>query len=433
MTTSIPAPNSAASPVATSAAPSNAGPSNDVAIEVSAVSKTFRKSSEPSKTLKERLLTLRSSTVEDFHALKDIDFTISSGETFGILGHNGSGKSTLLKCIAGTIRPSEGIVRVRGRLSALLELGAGFHPDLTGRENVFLNGSILGFSKSRIDQIFDEIVEFAGLEDFIDTQVKHYSSGMYARLGFAVAVNLEPDVLLIDEVLAVGDEAFQRKCIERIRGFQADGRTICLVTHSPEQVRSLCDRAMVLDHGDLIHVGDVAEAISVYRSSLTEKGEEIPDDGDAHRIELVNQSPVQFTDVSIAPPPDGRETFLPGDRLTISTRFKADEVVPIRGHLWVHRHDGTLMVNASTLDLTGTDLYADGPDGRFDYVIESVPFTDGHYLVTVVLQAPTEAREYDRSEQQLSFEVFTGEPVLGPVRLDLRLETDVTTPAPTIR
>ncbi|MGI9615437.1 MAG: ABC transporter ATP-binding protein, partial [Acidimicrobiales bacterium] len=185
MTTSTPARSSTVSSAA-----SGAGRSADVAIEVAEVSKTFRKSSEPSKTLKERLLTLRSSTVEDFHALKDIDFTVTSGETFGILGHNGSGKSTLLKCIAGTIRPSEGIVRVRGRLSALLELGAGFHPDLTGRENVFLNGSILGFSKARIDQIFDEIVDFAGLEDFIDTQVKHYSSGMYARLGFAVAVNL---------------------------------------------------------------------------------------------------------------------------------------------------------------------------------------------------------------------------------------------------
>jgi ABC-2 type transport system ATP-binding protein len=408
------------------------GDPSAVAIEVSDVSKTFRKYSEPAKTLKERLLTLRSSTVEDFHALRDIDFTVAAGETFGILGHNGSGKSTLLKCIAGTIRPSAGVVRVRGRLSALLELGAGFHPDLTGRENVFLNGSILGFSKAGIDRIFDEIVAFAGLEDFIDTQVKHYSSGMYARLGFAVAVNLEPDVLLIDEVLAVGDEAFQRKCIERVRGFQAEGRTICLVTHSPEQVRSLCDRAMVLDHGRLLHVGDVAEAISVYRSSLNEKGEEIPDDGDAHRIELVNQSPVQFTDVSIEPPPDGRETFLPGDRLTISTRFKADDVLPVRGHLWVHRHDGTLMVNVSTLDLVGTDLYAEGPDARFDFVIESVPFTDGHYLVTVVLQAPTQAREYDRSEQELGFEVFTGEPVLGPVRLDLRLETNVTTPAPTV-
>ena len=405
-------------------------PSSTVAIEVSDVSKTFRKHSEPAKTLKERLLTLRSSTVEDFHALRDVDFEVLSGETFGILGHNGSGKSTLLKCVAGTIRPSQGVVRVRGRLSALLELGAGFHPDLTGRENVYLNGSILGFSRVGIDRIFDDIVAFAGLEDFIDTQVKHYSSGMYARLGFAVAVNLEPDVLLIDEVLAVGDEAFQRKCIERVRGFQADGRTICLVTHSPEQVRGLCDRAMVLDHGRLIYVGDVSEAIATYRQSLAEQGEEIPGE-EVDRIELVDDSPVRFTDVWIDPPPDGRSAFEPGDRVTIGTRFDAQGVVPVRGHLWVHSHDGTLMVNVSTLDLIGTDVYASGPGGELKFVIENMPFTDGHYLVTMVLQAPAETREYDRNEQQLTFEVFTGGAVHGPVKLDLRLDTNITTPAPT--
>ncbi len=402
----------------------------DIAIEVTGVSKTFRKHSEPAKTLKERLLTIRSSTVEDFHALSDIDFKVYAGETFGILGHNGSGKSTLLKCIAATIRPSEGMVRVRGRLSALLELGAGFHPDLTGQENVYLNGSILGFSRVKIDEIFDEIVAFAGLEDFIHTQVKHYSSGMYARLGFAVAVNLEPDVLLIDEVLAVGDEAFQRKCIERIRGFQAAGRTICLVTHSPEQVRNLCDRAMVLDHGKLVHVGDVGEAISAYRQSLAGKGQVIPEAEDS--IELIDDSPVRFTEVRIDPPADGGTAFAPGDRVVVSTKFDADGEVPIRGHLWIHRHDGTLMVNVSTLDLLGTDVFAEGEGGEMQYVIDNLPFTDGQYLVTVVLQAPTEAREYDRSEQELNFEVFTGGPVLGPVVLDLRLETNAETPAPTV-
>ena len=280
------------------AAPVPPAPPSTVAIEVDGVSKTFRKHSEPAKTLKERLLTLRSSTVEDFAALTDVDFRVTAGETFGILGHNGSGKSTLLKCIAGTIRPSDGVVRVRGRLSALLELGAGFHPDLTGRENVYLNGSILGFPKAKIDRIFDDIVAFAGLEEFIDAQVKHYSSGMYARLGFAVAVNLEPDVLLIDEVLAVGDEAFQRKCIERVRGFQSDGRTIVLVTHSPEQVRNLCDRAMVLDRGRMISLGDVDEAISTYRASLAANDQPLPVEDDDGKIALVDESPVRFSEWS---------------------------------------------------------------------------------------------------------------------------------------
>lgn len=400
-----------------------------VAIEVSEVSKVFRKSSEPAKTLKERLLTLRGSSVAEFHALRDVDFDVRAGETFGILGHNGSGKSTLLKCIAGTIRPSDGVVRVRGRLSALLELGAGFHPDLTGRENVYLNGSILGFSKTRIEKIFDEIVAFAGLEEFIDTQVKHYSSGMYARLGFAVAVNLEPDVLLIDEVLAVGDEAFQRKCIERVRGFQADGRTICLVTHAPDQVRSLCDRAMVLDHGRMIYVGEVGEAVAAYRASLSQQGHELPDDEPVART--VSSSPVRFSDVWVQPPPDGRTAHQTGDRVVIGMRFDSEIDVDVRGFLWVHRHDGTVMVSVSTLDLIGSDLVASGPAGEIKFVIDDLPFTDGQYLVTLVLQAPSGTLEYDRSEQDLVFEVFTGGAVHGPVRLDLQLETSIGAPAPT--
>ena len=405
-----------------------------VAIEVSDVSKTFRKHSEPAKTLKERLLTLRSSTVEDFHALQDVDFEVRSGETFGILGKNGSGKSTLLKCIAGTIRPSEGIVRVRGRLSALLELGAGFHPDLTGRENVYLNGSILGFSRARIDGIFDEIVEFSGLEEFIDTQVKHYSSGMYARLGFAVAVNLEPDVLLIDEVLAVGDEAFQRKCIERVRGFQNDGRTICLVTHSTEHVRNLCSRAMVLDHGHMVYVGDVGEAVAAYRAALSDEGHDLPEDEavplDEPNIDIVERSPARFTNIFVEPPADGRTAHRPGERVTIRLQFDAADSVPIRGHMLVHRHDGTVMTNISTHDLTGVDFVANGPGNEIVFIIDDLPFMDGHYLLTLLLYDPSGTTEYDRSEQRLAFDVFTGGPVHSPVRLNMRLETTMAAPTP---
>jgi ABC-2 type transport system ATP-binding protein len=394
------------------------------AIEVSAVCKRFRKHSEPAKTLKERLLTLRSSTVEDFHALIDIDFDVKIGETFGILGHNGSGKSTLLKCIAGTIRPSSGVSRVRGRLSALLELGAGFHPDLTGRENIYLNGSILGFSKHRIEDIFDEIVEFSGLEEFIDTQVKHYSSGMYARLGFAVAVNVEPDVLLIDEVLAVGDEAFQRKCIERVRGFQAAGRTICLVTHSPEMVRFLCNRAMVLDHGHLLFVGDVNEAIAVYRRSLGDQGHEVPADAQDNVVAAVaaaDESPVRLLETWVEPPPDGRTAHRPGDRVVVGLRYAADGSLPVRARLAVHSHDGVEMVSVSSFDITGADLEA-GPGAEVRFVIDDLPFTDGRYLVSLVLQEPAETREYDRRDQELAFEVNSGGPVLGRVVLNLSLD-----------
>ncbi len=398
--------------------------SPSVTIEVAGVTKTFRKHSEPAKTLKERLLTLRGSTVEDFHALRNVDFEVRAGETFGILGHNGSGKSTLLKCIAGTIRPTEGVVRVRGRLSALLELGAGFHPDLTGRENVYLNGSILGFSKTGIDRIFDEIVDFAGLEDFIDTQVKHYSSGMYARLGFAVAVNLDPDVLLIDEVLAVGDEAFQRKCLNRVRGFQTEGRTICLVTHSPEQVRDLCHTALVLDHGNPIHLGDVHEAVSVYRRSIGEADLVLDADGN-ETVRRIAESPVRILQATVEPPAPGREEFRLGDRLTISLRVAVERPAPVRAHLWIHRNDGLLLVDVSSYALVGDDPTVSPGEGRVEFTIDDVPFADGDYIVTVALQAPTDASDYDRTPPELGFGVHTGRSLAGPLAIDVAFDTDL--------
>lgn len=202
---------------------------------------------------------------EDFTALNDVSFSIAAGESVGLVGPNGSGKSTLLKVIGGILAPSSGSVKVRGRLAALLELGAGFHPDLSGRENVFLNASILGLTNAETTHYFDEIVDFSGIEEFIDTQVKFYSSGMYVRLAFAVAVHVDPDVLLVDEVLAVGDEPFQQKCMNKIREFQSDGRTIILVSHSAAQVAAVCNRAIVLEHGTLIEDASPRVALSRLR------------------------------------------------------------------------------------------------------------------------------------------------------------------------
>lgn len=200
---------------------------------------------------------------QDFWALKDINLDIEFGTTVGLVGHNGSGKSTLLKVIGGIIAPTTGTVSRRGRMAALLELGAGFHHDLTGRENVYLNASILGLTKKEIDSVFDAIVDFSGIEQFIDTQVKFYSSGMFVRLAFAVAVHVNPDLLLVDEVLAVGDEPFQQKCIDKIMEFQREGRTIVVVSHSAAQVKQLCDRAIVLEHGKMIFDGGTDEGIRV--------------------------------------------------------------------------------------------------------------------------------------------------------------------------
>src|SRR5262249_30415863 len=190
----------------------------------------------------------------------------------GLLGHNGSGKSTLLKCVAGILQPTTGEIRTHGRVAALLELGAGFNHELTGRENIFMNASILGLSKRETEKVFDEIVAFSELDKFIDMQVRHYSSGMYVRLGFAVAVNVDPDILLVDEVLAVGDEAFQRKCLERVARFQREGRTILFVTHAADLVRKVCDRAIVLDHGHLVSDSAPGEAVRTFRETLQHSG-----------------------------------------------------------------------------------------------------------------------------------------------------------------
>jgi ABC-2 type transport system ATP-binding protein len=237
-------------------------------IEVEGVSKKFKIHHERNQSLKERLLHPKTGSTEVFDALSNINFKVSDNETVGLIGHNGSGKSTLLKTICGVLQPTTGEIRLRGSLAALLELGAGFQVELSGRDNIYLYGAILGFSRRDIDSIFDAIVDFSELEKFIDTQVKFYSSGMYVRLAFAVAVSVSPDILVVDEVLAVGDERFQKKCIDRIRLFQEEGRSILLVTHSADQVRAICDRAIVLDGGELIADGPVQESLRIFREHL---------------------------------------------------------------------------------------------------------------------------------------------------------------------
>ena len=239
-----------------------------VAIEVTDLSKQFRLYNEKYTSLKERVVHGGRMPYEPFWALRDVSVEINAGTTFGILGRNGSGKSTLLKCIAGILKPTSGEVRVRGNLAAMLELGAGMQQELSGRDNIYMNGSLLGLSHAEIERRFDSIVAFAELEQFIDNQVKYYSSGMYVRLGFAVAVNVEPDVLLVDEVLAVGDAAFQRKCLDYVKRFQQEGRTIVVVSHSTDVIRQNCERVMVINHGRVISVDEPGEGIRVFLADL---------------------------------------------------------------------------------------------------------------------------------------------------------------------
>ena len=238
-----------------------------VAVRFEHVSKRFRISE--TKSIKEHLLGVaghRSKAVV-LEAVRDLSFEVQVGESVALLGHNGSGKSTTLKMLAGTIAPSAGRVWARGRIAPLLELGAGFHPDLTGRENVFMNSAILGIKRDEVARRLDGIVDFAEIAEFLDTPVKFYSSGMAVRLGFAIAVNVEPEILLVDEVLAVGDESFQTKCLQRMEQLKAEGRTVVLVTHSLGQAEAFCDRALVLNHGAPVYDGGISGAAQAYHGS----------------------------------------------------------------------------------------------------------------------------------------------------------------------
>jgi ABC-2 type transport system ATP-binding protein len=240
-----------------------------VAVAAVEVSKKFRLVKERNNSLKSTIMRGHRVVATDFWALQDVSFEVYQGEAFALIGENGSGKSTMLKCLTKILRPDRGSVEVNGKVSALLELGAGFHPELSGRENVFLNGAILGLSQKELKGRFDEIVDFAGVEPFIDEPVKNYSSGMYVRLGFSVAINVDPDVIMVDEILAVGDEAFQRKCNEKFAEMRHNGKTIILVSHSLSSVQNLCDRAAWFSHGHVMRVGPPREVIEAYTETVS--------------------------------------------------------------------------------------------------------------------------------------------------------------------
>ena len=247
--------------------------SSEPALRAENLSKTYQIYRRPHHRLQQMLWRGRRRFFEEFSALSDVSFDVARGETMGIVGRNGSGKSTLLQIIAGTLTPTAGRVEVSGRVAALLELGSGFNPDFTGRENVYLNASILGLTRQEIDARYEEIVSFADIGDFMDQPVKTYSSGMYVRLAFATAVNVSPDVLIVDEALAVGDESFQRKCFARIKSIQEGGGTILFVSHSAASVVQLCDRAMLLDRGERLLCGRPKLVVSKYQTLLNATAE----------------------------------------------------------------------------------------------------------------------------------------------------------------
>jgi lipopolysaccharide transport system ATP-binding protein len=241
---------------------------SEVAVSVDHVTKSFRLYHERNQSLKSAIMRGRTSVHEDFLALKDVSFDVPVGSTFGLIGSNGSGKSTLLKCLAKIYWPNKGTITHFGKIAAMLEVGSGFHQELSGRENIFLNGSILGMTRKEVQRKFDEIVDFSGVETFIDQPVKNYSSGMYVRLGFSIAINVDPDILVVDEVLAVGDTEFQQKCFAKFRDFKAAGKTVILVSHDMETVKTMCDHAAWLRHGELVTHGAAKPTIKAYQDSI---------------------------------------------------------------------------------------------------------------------------------------------------------------------
>ncbi|WP_213201790.1 MULTISPECIES: ABC transporter ATP-binding protein [Curtobacterium] len=240
----------------------------DAAVTVDHVSKRFRMYSERNDSLKSMVMRGKKSVHEDFWALKDVSFEVPQGKTFGLIGKNGSGKSTLLKCLAKILWPEEGSITARGKQASLLEVGSGFHPELSGRENVFLNGSILGMSRKEVTRKFDDIVSFSGVGHFIDQPVKNYSSGMYVRLGFSVAVAVTPDVLVVDEVLAVGDATFQKRCRTKFKEMKDEGRTVILVSHSMSTVKDMCDEVAWLNEGELKMIGKTNDVVKAYNETV---------------------------------------------------------------------------------------------------------------------------------------------------------------------
>jgi len=393
------------------------------AVEIDHVSKSFRLYRERNQTIKQALLRRRRATYNEFQALDDISLEIASGTTSFFIGENGSGKSTLLKCIARILEPDRGSIRSTGKISALLELGAGFHPELSGRDNVFLNGAILGMSQRELRRRFDEIVAFAGLEDFIDSPVKVYSSGMYVRLGFAVAINIDPDILLVDEVLAVGDEDFQRRCADKFRQLRAEGRTIIVVSHALGSVREMADRVAWLEHGRIRAEGETDDVIVAYLQHVSARArhEDVEAEAAAGPDEADNAvgtwragwrdgtGEAVVTSVEVLAPGDDspRPVVRTGQDLLLRLHYEAKVRVeaPVYGFA-ISTLDGRDVTAISTV---GIETDAIEGVGAVDLVLPKVLLTTGRYEVTAAINGPHQ-HPYDVRHRLLSFEVVPGRP-----------------------
>ncbi|MGA1629872.1 MAG: ABC transporter ATP-binding protein [Ilumatobacteraceae bacterium] len=382
------------------------------AIRVESLWKNFRLYHERNRYIKAAMLRGRRARYEEFWALQDVNLTVEKGATVGVIGSNGSGKTTLLKCLTGIYTPERGSISVEGNLAALLELGAGFHPELSGTENIYLNGSIMGMSKKEIDNKFDSIVEFAGLEQFIDTPVKNFSSGMTVRLGFSIATHVEPEVLLIDEILSVGDQAFQRKSTEKIEQFRRDGRTILVVSHSLGLVQQLCDTVVWLEKGHVKMIGPAAEVIAEYTGNTY--GNFARDDASSKT--RWGSGDAQITQVTMLDTNDQPvDTLSSGAELRI--RLELNSHIRIESpvlRVQLETMSGELVWSTSTQRGTATLRVLDGPATAVLH-LPSLPLAEGTYYLSVSITDATGATEFDHCQHWAKIHITGGQPNDGGV------------------
>jgi len=382
---------------------------SNLALTVEHVTKSFRIHSEKTNSLKQLIAGKKRNRFEEFTALRDVSFDVREGEVFGVIGQNGSGKSTLLKCMAGILQPNEGRVQVNKRMSALLELGAGFHPELSGRDNVFLNAAILGMSRRAIAGRFDEIVEFAGLESFIDAPVKTYSTGMYVRLAFAVAINVDPQLLIIDEILAVGDVTFQQKCMEKFVDFRNEGRTIILVTHAMNSVKDMCDRAVWLKYGEVAGEGDPAELVDEYTEMML-GGRDSDRDGGTGIRRGSGEVQVERIEMFVNGGEAAVKRFRTGDSIRFRMHYTARQRTPKPIFEISIEHLGGALVTAPCTRDVGLIPQIVSGSGHVDVEFENVPLLPGTYDINTGVTDFNRQHAIDHVKSALRIDVMTGKP-----------------------
>jgi ABC-type polysaccharide/polyol phosphate transport system ATPase subunit len=380
---------------------------SEVVLNVDHVTKSFRLHHDKASSLKQLVARRGRGQYEEFTALRDVTFDVREGEVFGVIGQNGSGKSTLLKCMAGILQPTTGSVSVHRRMSALLELGAGFHPELSGRDNVYLNAAILGMTRRDIAARFDDIVEFSGLQGFIDSPVKTYSSGMYVRLAFAVAINVDPRLLIVDEILAVGDVSFQQRCLEKFVDFRANGRTIVLVTHDMTSVKNMCDRAIWLRRGVVTGEGDPSELVDSYTEQML--GDNVRRaDGSIRRGsgEAQNLTIEMFVGDNDAPVKRCRT----GDRVRLRMHYRTEIAIPRPVFGIAIEHVGGGVVTSPCARDAGVVPDSVNGEGYVDIDLHEFPLLPGTYDIHTSITDFNRAHIYDHVQTHLRIDVMSGKP-----------------------